>query len=72
MIFAHEYKVKSETKDKKRRNTYPIAPSTPEKSQFYNKELSQSFGNRFSYEPFVRKNNDEIDKKDIQVLIKKK
>ncbi len=72
MIFAHEYKVKPETKGKKRRNTYPIAPSTPEKSQFYNKELSQSFGNRFSYEPFVRKNNDEIDKKDIQVLIKKK
>ena len=72
MIFAHEYKVKPETKSKKRRNTYPIAPSAPEKSQFYNKELSQSFGNRFSYEPFVRKNNDEIDKKDIQVLIKKK
>ena len=72
MIFAHEYKVKPETKGKKRRNTYPIVPSTPEKSQFYNKELSQSFGNRFSYEPFVRKSNDEIDKKDIKVLIKKK
>lgn len=54
MIFEHEYKVKPK---RYKKDTYPVAPLTPEKSQFYNKELSNSFGNRFSYEKYVKKDN---------------
>lgn len=39
---------------------YEIAPETPSKSQFYNKQLSQSFGNRFSVERFKKSRQGNI------------
>ena len=66
----------------------PVSECIPEKSQFYNKELSQRFGNRFSFEKFVNreKENDvkviseeqeictgeTIENTDTHVLIKKR
>lgn len=74
MIFEHEFKVKpNDIRRLKKRNTYPIAPPAPEKSQFYDRQLSRSFGDRFSYEKFINKNNNnEIDDPDVHVLIKKR
>ena len=82
MFFAHEFFVKP-CDDKGKRKIekyYPEAPSTSERSMFYNKTLSQSFGNRFSYEKF--KNNagenqklgtgEEANKKEGYALVKKK
>ena len=75
MVFAHEYKVKpiDEKEKKRKRKWYPQAPSTPDKVVFYDKQLSQSFGNSFSYEKFIKatsKNN--TPEKEGPVLIKKK
>ena len=58
-----------EKKDKsefKRSSWYPVPVSEciPEKSQFYNKELSQRFGNRFSFEKFVNREKEN----DVKVI----
>ena len=81
MVFAHEFVVKPcDDKDKRKRKFYPVAPVAPERSMFYNRALSQSFGSRFSFEKF--KNNagenqklgtgEEANKKDGYALVKKK
>ena len=57
LVFAHEYKVKPErpdSKSKRKLSTFPVAPAAPERSCFYNKSLSQSFGSRFSFEKFKK------------------
>ena len=58
LVFAHEYKVKPEAKPeiklKRKLDTFPVAPATPERSCFYNKTFSQSFGSRFSFEKFKK------------------
>ena len=81
MVFAHEFLVKPcDDKDKRKRKFYPVAPAAPERSMFYNRALSQSFGSRFSFEKF--KNNtsenqglstsEATNKKDGHALVKKK
>lgn len=75
MIFAHEYKVKPESEKSKRikRAWYPQAPATSDRIVFYDRALSQSFGNRFSYKKFVKETpkNSNQDKSG-PVLVKKK
>ena len=59
MVFAHEFFVKPcDDKDKRKRRYYPVAPAAPERSMFYNRALSQSFGSRFSFRPFEQTNNE--------------
>ena len=74
MIFAHEFKVKPSKKENKRiKKSYLSAPATPDKVVFYDKKFSNLFGNRFSYEPFVtKKNNEQDNNKKDHVLIKEK
>ena len=84
MVFAHEFNVKPSIEDKrKRRKYYPEAPSTSDRVVFYDKQLSNSFGSRFSFEPFVDKKDNECvnqgeecvekgNNKRIRLLVKKK
>lgn len=58
MIFKCEHRINQCEEFKMIPKYYPVAASIPKKSQFYNKQLSNSFGNRFSHEKYVLKKNE--------------